>query len=611
MTGTEKPVPERTPVEELAILRAVMEAMNTALSGRPADAIRALAADQRVLGHHGGLVALGSLYFQTGNVAEALAAFDRAIALKPDDAGAWCNRGAALQRLGRYDDALAAFETGISHAPSNVMAHFNRANLLCLARRYEEAEAGYARTVTLDPHLFDAHFNRGVAALQRNDAATALTCFEQALAIRPHAVEAFDARVAVLQRLGRRDEVLRLRRPTPEPAPIAGVEGAISRGRALIELGRWQEAIAVVSRIPAPGLPGARLAIVRAAALWKLDRFDEALAAGREAVNLDPDNASVREEFSYLCLKAGDFERGWGEYESRLDKPSARMRRADFRAPVWSGEGLAGRSIVVTPEQGHGDTLQFLRYLPMLVARGADVTACVQPPLIALARSMTAPVSWSAATDASEGAFDYQLPLLSLPHRFGTRLDSVPRDVPYLFADIEKVAAWRGRVGSEGFKVGIVWQGNPEYPSDPFRSVPLFQFAPLSAVPGVRLISLQAVHGLGQLTNLPAGMRVDELGPLISDNPDGMAEIAAAMASLDLVVASDTSIAHMAGALGRPVWVALNHDPDWRWLRDRSDSPWYPTMHLFRQAKPGDWAGVFAEIAANLAERVRVVPSLA
>jgi hypothetical protein len=199
--------------------------------------------------------------------------------------------------------------------------------------------------------------------------------------------------------------------------------------------------------------------------------------------------------------------------------------------------------------------------------------------------------------------FDYYVPLLSLPHRLATRRETIPAEVPYIFADQAKAVAWRARLGAQGFKVGVAWQGNPEHPSDHLRSVALAAMAPLAAIPGVRLISLQARHGLHQLAALPVGMAVEDLGPAIGDNPDGMAEIAAVMAGLDLVVTIDSAVAHLAGALGRPVWLALMADPDWRWQLKGEASQWYPTARLFRQQKPGDWSGVFAAMADALAER--------
>jgi Glycosyltransferase family 9 (heptosyltransferase) len=231
------------------------------------------------------------------------------------------------------------------------------------------------------------------------------------------------------------------------------------------------------------------------------------------------------------------------------------------------------------------------------------VKALVQSPILRLMKSIPEPAVWNIAMSAV-GPFDFQIPLLSLPRVFGTLLETIPAAMSYLHAEADRVGLWTETLGSGGFKVGIVWQGNPVFKNDRRRSVPIENFAPLAAIPGVRLISLQAIHGLDQLTRLPAGMAVETLGAKVTDNPEGLDEIAAVMANLDLVVTSDTAAAHLAGALGRPAWVALSHDPDWRWLRDRADSPWYPSMRLFRQQRPGDWPGVFAKITAALRDLV-------
>jgi tetratricopeptide (TPR) repeat protein len=591
--------PERTPVEERAVLLTVMEALNTALSGRPADAIRMLSASRLVLSHYAGANNLGSLLIQSGDAPGALKAFDRALELKPDYADAWCNRGVALQRLGRKTEALTAFDEAIRLAGGNVMAHLNRGNVLASFGAFAEAAAAFDRATLLDPRLFQAHLNRALVAANMGDAEQALRSFDAALSVRPDSREAFEGRQAMLRHLGRAQEAAEMRAPAPNDGSQAVAEAAAARGKALIELDRAAEALALLARVPAKGAGGARVAIVRSAALWKSGRAAEALAAVREAVRLDPYDPDVHEEYAYLCLKMGDLAHGWEEYEYRLEKPPGRMRRADFQAPVWQGEDLAGKRIVVSPEQGHGDTIQFARYVPLLAARSAAATAVVQKPLLNLMRSMRAPVAWADAFPAAE-TFDYQVPLMSLAHRFGTRLENVPADVPYLFADADAVGKWRTRIRTGGLRVGIIWQGNPDYAADPARSIPLAHFAPLAAVPGVRLISLQAQRGLGQLQRLPPGMKVETFGPEITDNPDGLREIAAVIATLDLVVASDTAVAHLAGALGAPVWVALAHDADWRWMAGREDSPWYPTMRLFRQKSAGDWPGVFAAISTAL-----------
>jgi hypothetical protein len=370
-----------------------------------------------------------------------------------------------------------------------------------------------------------------------------------------------------------------------------------------MEEDRFDEAVGLAGRvIEAHGKTPTALT-ARSAALWKLGRCEAAIRDRLEVLRLEPRNLAEREALSYMYLTMGDLERGFAAYEARDRRLTPRQREAELGTPRWNGEDIAGKRLLVLTEQGLGDTIQFARYLPLVAARGAAITAVVQPPILSLMRTLDAPVTWSDGQPA--GRFDRHIPLMSLPHVLGTRLDTIPAGVPYIFADEEKVAHWRERLdGRAGFRVGIVWQGNPKNKNDRRRSPPLAAFAPVARVGGVRFISIQGKNGLDQLAHPPAGMTIETLGARITDNPDGIAEIAAVMKNLDLVVASDTMTAHLAGALGVPVWVALTHDADWRWLRDRDDSPWYPTMRLFRQPAEGDWGAVFTAIADALAAAV-------
>jgi tetratricopeptide (TPR) repeat protein len=460
-----------------------------------------------------------------------------------------------------------------------------------LRHGFDEAVAEYRFALQLDPKLFFAHLNLGLVELARGSTTAALAALDEAINLNPSSVEAQTARLRALQSLGVED--------TPGPGErssrsSSAEEMAIARARTLLELDRNQEALDMVQ-----GVESTKGLVIRSAALWNLERHEEATCAAEAATRNDPRDAEAHMEFAYLCLKAGDFVRGWDEYEHRLESPHARMRASAQKVPAWNGEKLLGKAILVLSEQGHGDTLQFVRYLRLLHERGARVSAVVQPALLTLLRSFEVPVTWYGDAK-SAGQADRYVHLLSLPRLLATRLESIPQDVPYLHADAQISAAWDQLVGPKGFKVGIAWQGNPDFPRDHLRSIPLAQFATLGILPGVRLISLQSIHGLGQLGRLRWPVVVENLGEKVTDNPEGLNEIAGVMHALDLVVTSDTAVAHLAGALGRPVWVALSHDPDWRWMRGRTDSPWYPTMRLFRQKKRGDWPGVFAEIADAL-----------
>ena len=290
----------------------------------------------------------------------------------------------------------------------------------------------------------------------------------------------------------------------------------------------------------------------------------------------------------------GHLAEGWREYEWRwLKKELPHDMRRHETFPRWHGEPGQGRTLLVWPEQGLGDIIQFVRYLPLLRQRGWQVIFEV-PSL--LARLLDG-LDGVAAVPYGDPLppFDAQCPLLSLPLGFGTTLETIPASVPYVYAEPERRAFWRQRLPKDGFRIGIVWQGSPIHSNDRHRSIPLKQFAPLSAIPGVRLVGLQKNHGLDQLAGLPEGMTVQTLGAEYDEG--GFPDTAALIMELDLIVSADTSVAHLAGALGRPVWVALPMVPDWRWLLNRADSPWYPSMRLFRQPERGDWDSVFHEIA--------------
>jgi tetratricopeptide (TPR) repeat protein len=592
---------DRTPAEEATLAQSIWEAADIALLGRPRDAAAKLAGNPAILSHHAGLNHLGSLYLQIGSFQKALESFDRAVALSPTSTQAHCNRGPPLQALGRNQEALAAYDTAIQYEPTNDTAILNRGILLNLMGRPADAVAAFDRALQLNPKLSAARLNRGLVRLSLGDFAPALSDFERALLTNPDDTTAQKGRLTALQGLGRRPTPMLLR-PTGAATP-RGVENLISRANVLAAMQRYDQALSVIAHLHArKGPTGASLENTRSAILWRLGRKAEAIAAGRRAVALDPGNDRFREFFGMLCLKVGDFQTGWQEFEHRLAGPHARLRVTMQTAPAWTGEDLAEKRIVVLAEQGHGDTLQFIRYLLPLQQRGGRIAAVVQRPLLRLLRSMLVQVDWSDAQDPNE-KYDYYLHLVSLPHVFGTRMETIPATTAYLAASSELIDKWRNRVGTGGFRVGLAWQGNPAFPEDYLRSVPLAAFEPL-ALPGVRMISLQAVRGVGQMQNLPPDMIVEDLGGDISNNPNGFSEIAGLMMSLDLVVTSDTAIAHLAGALGRPVWVALSSDPDWRWLQDRADSPWFPTMRLFRQKTPGDWAGVFREMRDVLVDRL-------
>lgn len=330
-------------------------------------------------------------------------------------------------------------------------------------------------------------------------------------------------------------------------------------------------------------------------ALVEVGQPEQALAVHAVAVSLAPQDPEVRANHALALLAAGDLAGGFAENEWRWQVPS--MLPHGVPGPAWQGEDPAGRTILVHDEGGFGDTLQFVRYVPLLAARGARVLLRVQPPLVRLLRRVAGPAT---VLGRGEAVPEYHLhcPMLSLPHCFGTTLATVPATVPYLAVDAAKAAAWRARLGGggQGKRVGLVWAGASRpgmavaHAMDVRRSLPAASLAALADIPGVRFVSLQKDQPL------PPGLPMADPMPDCADFDD----TAAVVAGLDLVIAVDTAVAHLAGGLGRPVWLLSRFDMCWRWLHGRSDSPWYPGLRLYRQPAPGDWGPVLAEVAADL-----------
>jgi hypothetical protein len=401
---------------------------------------------------------------------------------------------------------------------------------------------------------------------------------------------------------GRSDEAIDLVRRSELAATAVGQnligDIEMKRGRPVEALAAFDTAVRI-----SPEMPEAHSN--RAAPLLALGRIADAADASTRAIELRPTYVAARLKRATAWLSLGDLARGFAEAEWRLQDPADAAHKIAPTVALWRGESLFRKRILVFAEQGIGDAIQFLRYLPLLRQRGAALIGVLVGVVLQRLTADSFPGSIDAlSTIVGDVPFDYKVSLMSLAAIFGTTLATIPSAVPYLRTTPDRVEKWRQRIGEHGFRIGIVWQGNPRYGSDRERSMPVAHFAPIAAVPSVRLISLQAGPGTQQLRSLPAGMKVEELGEEISNNPDGLREVAAAMENLDLMVMSDTSPTHLAGALGRPVWVALPYSADWRWLRDREDSPWYPTMRLFRQETRGDWPGVFERIAREVAHVV-------
>lgn len=506
-----------------------------------------------------------------GRYALALASIERALALQPRDAVMLANRGNALRALDRPAEALASYDRSLALAPQHPDIQHNRALALLTLERHQEALDGLDRALGLAPDRFGIHFHRGVTLGLLERHTEALASFDRALALDGRAAEALNNRGAELAFLGRQEEALEAFSRAHAVRPDY-VEPCINAGNVLKNLGRFPEALA---------------------------QFDRALAT-------QPDHAPAMWSKSLLQLSLGKYEEGWSLYESRLRLEQLREYRRRFSIPRWTGtEELAGKRIFVHSEQGLGDALQFCRFIPILEAMGADVVFEVSPTLYPLARSLRFGGTLMRQGEALPQDLDYYSPLLSLPLALRTRADSIPAAAPYLMADEAAVRAWRERLSAlPGRKIGLNWQGYALAEKQAWirgRSFALSCAAPLAQLPGITLISLQKGEAAKQRSEVEFGEKLTQLTDPLDTGAEALMETAALISALDLMITSDTSVAHLAGALGAPVWVALHNVPDWRWLLDRTDSPWYPSMRLFRQHSAGDWARLFERISLELA----------
>jgi tetratricopeptide (TPR) repeat protein len=504
--------------------------------------------------------ATGVALWNGGCKREAVALLDSAIKKKPDYPEAICMGGFILREEGKREAALRFYRRAVELKPDFLVAWSNLGKLLFDLRRFSDALIAFGRVVELAPVDADGWNDRACALRELGRLDEALEAASHALRLRPSFAEA-----------------------------------ALNLGSALLKLDRMEEALAAYQQSKACKPDFAAAWCGEALALRALDRFDEALAAFEEAERLGSVEAISGKGCLHLTL--GEFEKGWEGYEARWIAGRSIKEALGVRHPDWSGALIPGLRVLVMNDHGLGDTIQFFRYLPMMADSGVEVDFLCPPKLHRLL-SRDRRIRLLHEVDPHT-AYEAQIAISSLPRAFITRVDNVPAEIPYLAPEPELSSAWASRIGRDGFKIGIVWQGNPNPEADMARSFPLSAFTALAQVPDVRLISLQKGYGIEQISNLPAHVGVEILRDLDAGS-DAFVDTAAAMAHLDLIITCDTSIAHLAGALGRPVWVALKRDAEWRWLRGREDSPWYPTMRLFRQTHRGEWRDIFEDMAQRL-----------
>jgi tetratricopeptide (TPR) repeat protein len=516
-----------------------------------------------VPGHADACHMLGVLRAQQGRHAEALELIAPVVADHPDNALAQANLGNVLNALGRYGEALEHFNQALALQPHHAEAWNNRGIALQRLGRLDEALASYDRALAFNPGFALALNNRGIVLLAQRRHAEALACYERALALEPNYPEAEANRADVFQRLCRYDEA------------VAGYDRALALNPHYA--GAWNN---------------------RGAALQHLGRLDEARDSFDRAMQLAPDVPEPRFSQGLLYLLQQDFARGWPLFEARKQIPGLGEARS-FEQPLWSGaEDIAGKTLFIYIRRGLGDAIMFYRYAALAQSRGAHVILSVNDPLLPLLHSAAPAVPMIGLEQVPE-YFDYHISLMSMPLALGVDIAATGR---YLAAEQARVAQWRERIGDRGFRIAIAWQGDAVTMGAEGKSFPVSLLAKIAALPGVRLISLQKNAGAEQLDNLPPGMVVENFAGF-DDGPGAFLDSAAIMENCDLVISCDTALAHLAGALSVPNWLALKYVPEWRWFLGRGDTPWYPQTRLFRQTAVGDWAGVFAAMEAELTSR--------
>ncbi|RQH05993.1 tetratricopeptide repeat protein [Paraburkholderia dinghuensis] len=629
------PTTPATPAEQFAA------ALDAHRAGR-LDEAQAIYRDILALdpAHTDALHYYGVARHQLGDHEGALALMDSALQLASDNAILWSNRGLAVRALGRTSYAIRCLREALRLEPGFADAHNNLGITLQETGADEEALDHYRMALTLDPAFVNARVNAGIALVKLGRPDEALAHYREALAQAPHDTDVhFNLGNAYLAR-GDYDAAIERLRVVVGQRP-AHADAWANLGTALGRAGDYRGAEACYREAVALK-PNAANLVSLGASLGAQGRNDEEAPYYRRALELDPEQADARQNLVWLMLKRGEYREGWAEYAKR-------WRACDYSSfdieglHEWRGEPLDGKRVLLIHEQGFGDQIQFVRYATMLHARGATVDVCSTPPVLRLAQSVRG--VRRAWTGEPEGDYDFWVYMMSMPSCVGTELDTIPAEVPYLFARPADIEAWRPRVQAAMFdglsraaasvsrhateaarrtsptragtkprkpaghrNVGLVWAGNPGFYNDHNRSVALADLRPVLESERITWFSLQKGDAArAQIASLGGEIVIHDFSTDLHD----FADTAALIMNLDLVIAVDTAVAHLAGALGKPVWILVPVNGEWRWLEKRADSPWYPTARLFRQHALGDWRGAIESLRDALGEKPKRTPKTA
>lgn len=503
-------------------------------------------------------------HHQSGRLDQAEQLYRQILQTDPNQADAWHLLGVAASQAGRHDAAADCINRAIALNPKAAAFYGNLGNVYTSLGKLEDAVNVFQQALRLKPDFVEAQLNLGIALRDQGQLESALASFQQALRQQPQNPIAHNNLGVVYREQGK-------------------LEAAVDSYRRALQ---WN-----------PNFADAYNNLANA--LNDLGRIEESIVSYQQAIRLKPDYAEAHLSLATALLLTGRLKEGWAEYEWRF--VCRRPELPEFPQPRWDGSPLNGRTIVLYGEQGFGDKLQFMRYAPLVKARGGRVVVACNKALLPILSRCAGIDEFVPVPDGKLPAFDVYSPLLSLPGILGTTLETIPAEIPYLFADPELVQAWKQKLnGTAKFKVGIVWQGSKYSKGGRGRTIALQHFAPLGKVPGIQLYSLQCGAGTEELAAMQGQLQIDDFEGRLDTVTGPFMDTAAVMRNLDLVITADTSIGHLAGGLGVPVWVAVPFVPDWRWFGDFKTTAWYPTMRLFRQERMGDWDGVFERIAEEL-----------
>jgi len=540
--------------------------------------------------------ALALADYNQGKVFEAERMLKEIVEAQADHTDAFYLLAEISYHAGHPDDALRNLKKALQYGPENAEACVNIGFILQGKKQFDEAIEFYEKAIHLNAALFEAYINLGNIFTEKRQFGEAILNYQKAIQVEPLSPDAYSSLGIALLKAERYNEAVICCRKALELAP-QNADMHYNFGIALQEQGILDDAITCYRKASEMNPGDAETLNNLAFALQENRRPHEALPYYRKALQLDPGYTTAHWNLSLALLLTGNFREGWREYEWRWGTKYLLSSKRDFAQPLWDGSDLKGRTILLHAEQGFGDTFQFVRYAPLVAGLGANVVLECQKPVAALMQSVGG-IQHVIARGEELPAFDIHCPLLSLPLAFDTTLETVPATVPYISADSSLSAKWRDRLKDDDseMKIGIAWAGNPGFKQNRYRNIPLHFFIPVAGLPGVSLYSLQKGEESAMANNPPGQMKVVDYTGDINDFSD----TAAFMENLDLIISVDTAVAHLAGAMGKRVWTLLPFSPEWRWLLEREDSPWYPTMKLFRQSSKGDWASVIDRVVQEL-----------